>query len=103
MNARNKIDASAAPRSRVALPQAIESTVARIACGFDNDAGPPSLAELLELTGDLEESLLGRRHPSRAIAQQISLWYAQLPRDVATALTARALAERTRYLLHDAA
>jgi hypothetical protein len=55
------------------------------------------------MTGDLEESLLGRRQPSRAIAHQISLWYAQLPRDVATALTARALAERTRYLMHDAA
>ena len=96
-------DATASPRSRGALPQAIESTVARIARGFDDDATPPSLADLLVLTGDLEESLLGRRCPSRAIAQQISLWYTQLPRDVATALTARALAERTRFLLHGAA
>jgi len=97
----DQIDTAVASRSRQGLPQAIESTVDRIARGFDDRAAPPSLAELLELTGDLEESLLGRRRPSRAIAQQISLWYAQLPRDVATALTARALAERTRYLLHD--
>lgn len=99
----NPIDAATPPHSRGSLPQAIESTVARIASGFDGKAPPPSLADLLELTGDLEESLLGRRRPSRAIAQQISLWYAQLPGDVATALTARALAERTRYLLHDVA
>lgn len=103
MRHQDKTDAAALPRPRGALPQAIESTVARIARGFDADADPPSLADLLVLTGDLEESLLGRRHPSRAIAHQISLWYAQLPRDVASALTARALAERTRFLLHDAA
>ena len=103
MRQEDQTAAAAYTRSRGALPHAIETTVARIARGFDNDAGPPSLAELLALTGDLEESLLGRRCPSRAIAQQISLWYSELPRDVATALTARALAERTRFLLHDAA
>lgn len=99
---RRQIDATASPRTCGDLPQAIDSVVARIADGFDDRAAPLSLAELLELTGELEESLLGRRQPSRAIAQQISLWYAQLPRDVATALTARALAERTRFLLHAA-
>jgi len=99
----NPIDPRKPARLRTALPQAIESTVNRIASGFDDHAAPLSLSDLLELTGDLEESLLGRRQPSRAIAHQISLWYAQLPRDVATALTARALAERTRYLMHDAA
>jgi hypothetical protein len=103
MRYQDQTEAAAFPRQRGALPEAIETTVARIARGFDNDAAPPSLADLLALTGELEESLLGRRYPSRAIAQQISLWYAQLPRDVATALTARALAERTRFLLHDAA
>jgi hypothetical protein len=102
MHHQDSIDAAASPRSRGTLPQAIENTVDRIARGFDDRAAPPSLADLLELTGDLEESLLGRRRPSRAIAHQISLWYAQLPRDVATALTARVLAERTRFLLHDA-
>jgi len=102
MHAQDKIAATASPRSRTALPDAIESTVARIARGFDDPATPPTLADLLEMTGELEESLLGRRHPSRAIAQQISLWYTQLPRDVATTLTARALAERTRFLLHAA-
>jgi len=99
----NPSDPDKPARTRTGLPQAIESTVDRIARGFDDRAAPPSLTDLMELTGDLEESLLGRRHPSRAIAHQISLWYAQLPRDVATALTARALAERTRYLMHDAA
>jgi hypothetical protein len=103
MRHQDQPDAPASAPSRCALPQAIESTVQRIARGFDNDADPPSLADLLVLTGDLEESLLGRRCPSRAVAQQISLWYAQLPREVANALTARALAERTRFLLHDAA
>lgn len=103
MHSQDRIDAAASPRSRGDLPRAIETTVARIARGFDEGAAPPSLADLLELTGELEESLLGRRRPSRAIAHQISLWYAHLPREVATALTARALAERTRYLLHDAA
>ena len=103
MRHQDQPDAPVSAPPRRALPQAIESTVARIAHGFDNDADPPSLADLLVLTGDLEESLLGRRCPSRAIAQQISLWYAQLPREVANALTARALAERTRFLLHDAA
>lgn len=103
MRYQDQTDAAAFPRMRGALPEAIENIVERIARGFDNDAAPPSLADLLALTGDLEESVLGRRCPSRAIAQQISLWYAQLPRDVATALTARALAERTRFLLHEAA
>jgi len=82
------------------LPGAIETIVARIAHGFDQGDRRPTLAELMQATGDLEEAVLGRRAPSEAIARQISLWYAELPRETATALTSRALAEHARFLLH---
>jgi hypothetical protein len=91
---------SASPASsRRDLPGAIDSIVARIAHGFA-EGDRPTLAELMQLTGDLEEAVLGRRAPSEAIARQISLWYAELPRETATALTTRALAEHARFLLH---
>ena len=86
--------------SRRDLSGAIDSIVARIAHGFADGDRRPTLAELMQVTGDLEEAVLGRRTPSEAIARQISLWYAELPRETATALTTRALAERARFLLH---
>jgi hypothetical protein len=91
---------SPAAASRRDLPGAIDSIVARIADGFAEGDRQPTLAELMQVTGDLEETVLGRRAPSEAIARQISLWYTELPRETATALTARALAERARFLLH---
>jgi hypothetical protein len=88
------------PRRRGTVPQLIEAAVSRIEQRFATDCKPPSLADLVRLTGDLDEKVLGYRQPSTAIARQISLWYARLPGDAATSLTARALAERTRALLH---
>jgi hypothetical protein len=84
----------------VTVPQLIDAAVSRIESRFALNNKPPSLADLVRLTGDLDEKVLGYRQPSTAIARQISLWYARLPGDAATSLTARALAERTRALLH---
>ncbi len=82
------------------VPQLIDAAVSRIEQRFAPDSKPPSLADLVRLTGDLDEKVLGYRQPSTVIARQISLWYTRLPGDAATSLTARALAERTRALLH---
>lgn len=82
------------------LPGAIDSIVARIAHGFAKGGGALTFAELMQAIGELEEAVLGRSAPSEAIARQIALWYAELPGESATALTARALAERARFLLH---
>ena len=88
------------PHRAATVPQLIDAAVSRIEQRFAPDTKPPSLADLIRLTGDLDEKLVGYRQPSTAIARQISLWYACLPGDAATSLTARALAERTRALLH---
>lgn len=88
------------PLCGATVPQLIDAAVSRIERRFALDTKPPSLADLVRLTGDLDEKLLGCRQPSTAIARQISLWYERLPGDAATSLTARALAERTRALLH---
>jgi hypothetical protein len=87
-------------RCRTTVPQLIDAAVSRIEQRFARDSKLPSVTDLVRLTGDLDEKVLGYRQPSTAIARQISLWYARLPGDAATSLTARALAERTRALLH---
>ena len=87
-------------RCGTTVPQLIDAAVSRIEQRFAPDSKPPSLADLIRLTGDLDEKVVGYRQPSTVIARQISLWYARLPGDAASSLTARALAERTRALLH---
>ena len=56
--------------SRRDLSGAIDSTVARIAHGFADGDRRPTLAELMQVTGDLEEAVLGRRAPSEAIGSR---------------------------------
>jgi len=96
----DKTSAMIAAAASPTLPQLIESTAARIARAYAGSDAPLSVSDLLEFTGEFEQSVIGRRRRSRSMASQILLWFEQLPRATAANLTASALAEHTRTLLY---